>query len=192
MKTPLTIVLTLLFSFTYGQIFKIKEMPEYNLSAINAVNKLRDSLKLSVLEEDSILVSTAKHHAYYLVYGLSYDKYMMGHGEDIDIPNFEEIPKAVRLIYAKDEIQSYYGISFKLRDTVKDIVKEADKNILKDDGCNNFGEFYVKEYKESESHYRIMITKDRTRIGTFSLLVYLKSDNEEFPMLYLVSVTNTK
>lgn len=189
------IILTIFFiSYTsiFGQIFKIQEMPEYNISAINTVNKLRDSLKLSILEEDSLLVSTAKHHAYYLVYGLSYNKYMMGHNENIDIPNFEEIPKAIRLNYAKDEIQSYYGISFKLRDTVKDIVKYADKNILKDDGCNNFGEFYVKNYKESESHYKIMLAKDRTRIGTFSLLVYLKSEDEELPMLYLVSVTNTK
>lgn len=182
-------ILAFLFftNFCFSQIIEIKEITSYTKEAIEATNRHRASLGLKELEEDPILDSACKHHAYYLAYSILYEKDGGGHIETIDIPNFEEkLSTRDRIGHDANEIQAVFITSSKKQ--TKNIYELFESSY----GYRSFEEFYIGSYKQSTAHYKIIINKKDVLIGSFTLLVKAKTKFSDEIESYLITVTDSR
>lgn len=206
MKTLfVTTLFIILSNVSFGQIIKIQENPQYDTQAIEAVNKLRDSLGLKQLKRDAGLDSAAKHHAYYLAYafaqihnldiidskGKRRSNDSIGHREILDIPNFEEkVEVEDRTIHRANEILFYciYPVN-----TENFNIPSLMEQILNEEYGGSFQKMYISIYKESKPHYSIITQRDKVDlIGTCTLLVIAKSKFYKELRLFIINVTNTR
>ena len=182
-------ILSFLFftNFCFSQIIEIKEITSYTKEAIEATNRHRTSLGLKELEEDPILDSACKHHAYYLAYSILYEKNGGGHIETIDIPNFEEkLSTRDRIGHDANEIQAVFITSNE--DQTKNIYQLFKSSY----GFKSFDEFYIESYKKSPEHYKIIINQEDVLIGSFTLLIKAKTKFRPELRSYLITVTDSR
>lgn len=208
MKTLFAILFLILSSVSFGQIIEIQQNSQYDIQAIEAINKLRDSLGLKQLKRDAKLDSAAKHHAYYLAYALmqinnfyitdstgkTRTNDSIKHREILDIPNFEEkVEVKDRTINRANEIlfTCHYNIP-KNTTNYKNIPSFMEK-ILNEEYNGNFQKMYISVYKSSKAHYSIITQKDKVDlIGSYTLLIVAKSKFYKEPRLFIINVTNTR
>jgi len=162
---------------------KIKNFPELEIKVCELINKERVKHGLNKVKRDSIVDEVAYHQNFYL----SHNEIPLGHEQEIDIENFEEISDLQDRVhhfmgnkYYGGEIAQYYTSYDYYRDMSNVYTKHwADSTT--EDITNHIAQQIVRDWMNSPGHKNAILNKTFTfnKIGV-SITEY-EERNKKYP-----------